>query len=127
MASGRQVRRPIRSLTWLLAITRFRALAVLRRRKDVELEDEAANAIEDSSDDPEVSENKKDTSEALRKCSSGLSPEHREIIDLVQYYEKSVEEVAEIVRIPENAVKTRLKLAELLKAAGVERGRPWRL
>jgi RNA polymerase sigma-70 factor (ECF subfamily) len=39
-----------------------------------------------------------------------------------------VEEVAEIV-IPENTVKTRLfyarkKLAELLKAAGVERGWP---
>jgi RNA polymerase sigma-70 factor (ECF subfamily) len=40
-----------------------------------------------------------------------------------------VEEVAEIVGIPENTVKTRLfcarkKLAELLQAAGVERGWP---
>jgi hypothetical protein len=33
--------------TWLLAITRFKALSALRRRKDVELDDEAANAIED--------------------------------------------------------------------------------
>ncbi|MGN1286039.1 MAG: sigma factor-like helix-turn-helix DNA-binding protein, partial [Bradyrhizobium sp.] len=45
------------------------------------------------------------------------------------YHEKSVEDVAEIVGIPENTVKTRLfyarkKLAELLKAAGVERGWP---
>ena len=58
-----------------------------------------------------------------------LSPEHREIVDLVYYHEKSVEEVAEIVGIPENTVKTRMfyarkKLAELLKAAGVERGWP---
>ena len=72
---------------------------------------------------------KKDTGEALRECLTGLSVEHREIIDLVYYHEKSVEEVAEIVGIPENTVKTRLfyarkKLAELLKAAGVERGWP---
>ena len=115
--------------TWLLAITRFKALSALRRRKDVELDDEAANAIEDTSDDPEVVVQKKDTSDALRKCLTSLSPEHREIVDLVYYHEKSVEEVAEIVSIPENTVKTRLfyarkKLAELLQAAGVERGWP---
>ncbi len=115
--------------TWLLAITRFKALSALRRRKGLELEDEAAQAIEDTSDDPEVAATKKDTSAALRKCLAGLSPEHREIVDLVYYHEKSVEEVAEIVGIPENTVKTRLfyarkKLAELLKAAGVQRG--WR-
>ena len=115
--------------TWLLAITRFKALSALRRRKDVELEDDAANAIEDASDGPEVTVQKKDTSEALRKCLSALSTEHREIVDLVYYHEKSVEEVAGIVGIPENTVKTRLfyarkKLAALLKAAGVERGWP---
>ena len=108
--------------TWLLAITRFKALSALRRRKDVELDDEAANAIEDTSDDPEVAVQKKDTSEALRKCLTALSPEHREIVDLVYYHEKSVEEVAEIVGIPENTVKTRLfyarkKLAELLQGS----------
>src|SRR5262249_37003611 len=115
--------------TWLLAITRFKALSVLRRRRDLELNEEAANAIEDSSDDPEVTVQKKDTGDALRKCLTALTAEHREIIDLVYYHEKSVEEVAEIVGIPENTVKTRLfyarkKLAELLKAVGVERGGP---
>jgi RNA polymerase sigma-70 factor (ECF subfamily) len=70
---------------------------------------------------------KKDTGEVLRQCLAKLSPDHREIIDLVYYHEKSVEEVAEIVDIPENTVKTRMfyarkKLAELLKQAGVERG-----
>ncbi len=60
--------------TWLLAITRFKALSALRRRKDVELDDEAANAIEDASDDPEVAVQKKDTSEALRNCLTALSP-----------------------------------------------------
>ena len=115
--------------TWLLAITRFKALSALRRRNDVELDDEAAGAIEDASDNPEVAVQKKDAGEVLRKCLMALSPEHREIVDLVYYHEKSVEEVGEIVGIPENTVKTRLfyarkKLAGLLKAAGVERGWP---
>ena len=115
--------------TWLLAITRFKALSALRKRRDAELDDEAANAIEDTSDDPEVAVQKKDTGAALRKCLTALSAEHREIVDLVYYHEKSVEEVAGIVGIPENTVKTRLfyarrKLADLLKAAGVERGWP---
>ena len=76
-----------------------------------------------SDDDPEVAMQKKDKSVILRKCLEALSPEHREIIDLVYYHEKSVEEVAEIVGIPENTVKTRMfyarkKLAELLEGGG---------
>ena len=115
--------------TWLLAITRFKALSALRKRKDAELDEETAAAIEDTSDDPEVTAQKKDTGKVLRQCLEALTPDHREIIDLVYYHEKSVEEVAEIVGIPENTVKTRMfyarkKLAELLKAAGVERGWP---
>jgi RNA polymerase sigma-70 factor (ECF subfamily) len=114
--------------TWLLAIARFKALSALRRRPVQEL-DEAAAAIEDPADDPQVSLEKKDKSAQIRKCLNGLSADHREIIDLVYYHEKSVEEVAEIVGIPQNTVKTRMfharkRLAELLKAAGVERGWP---
>jgi len=115
--------------TWLLAIARFKALSALRGRKETELDDEMASAIEDTSDDPEAAMQKKDTGEILRKCLTVLSAEHREIIDLVYYHEKSVEEVAQIVGIPENTVKTRMfyarkKLADALKAAGIERGWP---
>jgi RNA polymerase sigma-70 factor (ECF subfamily) len=115
--------------TWLLAIARFKALTALRRKPDEELDEEAAEAIEDQSDDPEVVLAKKDKGAVIRKCLAGLSAEHREIIDLVYYHEKSVEEVAGIVGIPENTVKTRMfyarkRLAELLKAAGIERGWP---
>ena len=81
------------------------------------------------SDDPGAVLEKKDKSTMIRKCLTGLSAEHREIIDLVYYHEKSVEEVAEIVGIPENTVKTRMfyarkRLAELVKAAGIDRGWP---
>jgi len=115
--------------TWLLSIARFKALSALRRRPDEALDEDVAGAIEDPSDDPEIALEKKDKSALIRKCLSGLSAEHREIVDLVYYHEKSVEEVAEIVGIPENTVKTRMfyarkKLAELLKAEGIERGWP---
>jgi RNA polymerase sigma-70 factor (ECF subfamily) len=95
--------------TWMLAIARFKALSALRKRPDEELDEETASAIEDTEDDPEVSMQKKDKGQVLRKCLDALSPE--------------------IVGIPENTVKTRMfyarkKLAELLKAAGVERGWP---
>jgi len=115
--------------TWLLAIARFKALSALRRKPDQELDDETAEAIEDPTDDPEAALGKKDKAAVMRKCLEGLSAEHREIIDLVYYHEKSVEEVALIVGIPEATVKTRMfyarkKLGELLKAAGIERGWP---
>jgi RNA polymerase sigma-70 factor, ECF subfamily len=110
--------------TWLLSIARYKALSLLRRRSDEELDTEAAVAIEDPSDDPELALEKKDKSAIIRKCMTGLSAEHREIIDLVYYHEKSVGEVAAIVGIPENTVKTRMfyarkKLAGLLAAEGI--------
>jgi RNA polymerase sigma-70 factor (ECF subfamily) len=115
--------------TWLLAIARFKALSSLRRKPEQELDEETAETIEDAADTPDVTLEKKDKSALIRKCLEGLSAEHREIVDLVYYHEKSVEEVAEIVGIPENTVKTRMfyarkKLAELLKAQGIERGWP---
>ena len=111
--------------TWLLAIARFKALSSLRRKPEEGLDEDAALAIEDLADNPEETLEKKDRSAVIRKCLMGLSAEHREIIDLVYYHEKSVEEVAKVVGIPENTVKTRMfyarkKLAEMLKAAGLE-------
>jgi len=115
--------------TWLLSIARFKALSALRRRPEAELDEEMAEAIEDHADDPEVALAKKDKGAALRQCLTKLSTEHREIVDLVYYHEKSVEEVAAIVGIPEATVKTRMfyarkKLSELLKERGIDRGWP---
>jgi len=115
--------------TWMLSIARFKALSQLRRRPEEELDDETAERIEDQSDDPETALAKKDKGALLRQCLTALSAEHREIIDLVYYHEKSVEEVAGIVGIPEATVKTRMfyarkKLSELLKEQGIDRGWP---
>ena len=55
----------------------------------------------------------------MQACLAELSPEHREVMDLVYYHDKSVREVASIIGIPEPTVKTRMfyarkKLAELV-------------
>ena len=115
--------------TWMLSIARFKALSVLRKRPEEELDEETAERIEDQSDDPETTLAKKDKGALLRQCLTALSAEHREIVDLVYYHEKSVEEVAGIVGIPEATVKTRMfyarkKLSELLKEQGIDRGWP---
>ena len=115
--------------TWMLSIARFKALSTLRKRPEEELDAETAERIEDHADDPETTLAKKDKGAALRQCLSALSAEHREIIDLVYYHEKSVVEVAGIVGIPEATVKTRMfyarkKLSELLKEQGIDRGWP---
>jgi RNA polymerase sigma-70 factor (ECF subfamily) len=94
-----------------------------------DLDDETAARIEDQSDDPELTLAKKDKSAVLRQCLTGLSREHREVIDLVYYHEKSVEEVAEIVGIPAATVKTRMfyarkKLSEMMRERGIDRGWP---
>jgi RNA polymerase sigma-70 factor, ECF subfamily len=115
--------------TWMLSIARFKALSALRKRPELELDEETAERIEDQSDDPETALAKKDKGALLRQCLTALSAEHREIVDLVYYHEKSVEEVAGIVGIPEATVKTRMfyarkKLSELLKEKGIDRGWP---
>jgi RNA polymerase sigma-70 factor (ECF subfamily) len=105
--------------TWLIAIA----------RREEGLDEETMEAIEEPSDNPSISVEKLDKGEKLRQCLAALTREHREVIDLVYYHEKSVEEVAQIVGIPENTVKTRMfyarkKLGELCRMAGIDRGWP---
>src|SRR6516162_446318 len=111
--------------TWLLSIARFKALTSLRQRRFEDIDQEDVREIADDADTPEASLDRSTTSEILRACVAKLSPAHREIINLVYYHEKSVEEVGEIIGIPQSTVKTRMfyarkQLADLLKGAGVD-------
>ena len=106
--------------TWLLAIARYKALSARRRRTDAELDEANVSTVPDTGDDPEVTLQKKNRAEALRRSLPRLSPQHREVIDLAYYHGKSVKEIAEIVSISEATVKTRMfyarrKLAELVE------------
>ena len=108
--------------TWLLAIARNKAISARRRRPDVELNDELTSTLADPADDPELMLEKKDREEVLRRSVAQLSQGHAEIIDLVYYHGKSVNEVAEVTGLNAATVKTRMfyarkKLAELAAAA----------
>jgi RNA polymerase sigma-70 factor, ECF subfamily len=106
--------------TWLMSIARHKALSARRVRTEDELTEEIKAAIADTSDDPEAALQEKDRGELLRQALTHLSREHREIIDLVYYHERSISDCAEIVGIPAATVKTRMfyarrKLAELVR------------
>jgi RNA polymerase sigma-70 factor (ECF subfamily) len=110
--------------TWILTIARHKAISVLRRRSETQLDDHMAAAIADPSDDAETVLDREDRRKMIRECLTRLSPLHREIIDLVYYHEKSVDEVAQIVGAPKSTVKTRMfyarcHMAKLLTAAGI--------
>jgi len=112
--------------TWLMAIARNKALSVLRRRTTEELDEEVAEFIEDPADNPEVTMHKTQRSAILQDCLAQLSPAHREIVDLVYYHEKTIDEVAEIIGVPQNTVKTRMfyarkRIGELMAAKGIDR------
>jgi RNA polymerase sigma-70 factor (ECF subfamily) len=112
--------------TWLFAIARNKALSALRRRSTEELDEEVAEFIEDPADSPETTMHNKQRSEILLDCLSQLSAAHREIIDLVYYHEKSIDEVSEIIGVPQNTVKTRMfyarkRIGELMAAKGLDR------
>ena len=72
--------------------------------------------------DPEVALQEKDRGELVRRALMRSSIEHREVIDLVYYHKKSIDEVAQILDMPPATIKTRMfyarkKLAKLVNAA----------
>jgi RNA polymerase sigma-70 factor (ECF subfamily) len=112
--------------TWILAIARFKALASMRRRQHDELDDEASEMIEDTSDNPEIAVQKTERSALLQQCLRQLSVAHRQVVDLVYYHEQSIEEVAEIIGVPTSTVKTRVfyarkRIAEMMAERGLDR------
>jgi RNA polymerase sigma-70 factor (ECF subfamily) len=115
--------------TWLFAIAYNKARMALRSRKQHISDDDYLDGLEDSADDPETVNLKDDKAKAIRVLMGKLSPDQRAVIDLVYYHEKGLREVADILGIPENTVKTRLfharkRLADLLIAAGIDWGWP---
>jgi RNA polymerase sigma-70 factor, ECF subfamily len=108
--------------TWLMSMARFKALSARRRRTEAELDEKIETSVGDTANDPEAALQEKNRGELLRQALTRLSLEHREIIDLVYYHEKSIDECAQILGIPAATLKTRMfyarkKLAELVKDA----------
>jgi RNA polymerase sigma-70 factor, ECF subfamily len=122
--------------TWLLAIARDTATAAIKRRKIPEerdeapsIEDQAARpgrSAEDQAASPGLSTQAINRQKVLHVCVTKLSPNHREILDLVYYHEESIEAVAKIVGIPFHTVTLRMlearnHFAALVPNGGVDR------
>lgn len=106
--------------TWLLAIARFKALSMMRRRIEKELPSNFADTRPDPADDPEMALQHKHEAVMLQQGLGQLSAAHAEVIDLVYYHGKSIREVADITRTSEATVKTRMfyarkNLGELIR------------
>jgi RNA polymerase sigma-70 factor (ECF subfamily) len=117
-------------MTWMLSIAHNKAISALRKKTEVlGVIDETARDLVAEADTPDIAAQKQDKSAKIRACIAELSPDHRTILDLVYYQEQSVADVAEVLGIPENTVKTRMfyarkKLSEMLLARGIDRGWP---
>lgn len=112
--------------TWILAIARYKAAAVRRRRTCDQIDESVIKTIEDPAVDPEASAQKSKCGDILLDCLKQLSPAHREILDLIYYQEQSIADVAEIIGVPQNTVKTRAfqarkRIAQLMAARGIQR------
>jgi RNA polymerase sigma-70 factor (ECF subfamily) len=122
--SARRFRGGSQVSTWLLSIARFKALTALRQRRHKDIDQDGLLEIADGAATPEAALERDNTVAILRYCIARLSPAHREIIDLVYYHEKSVQEAGAFIGIPQSTVKTRMfyarkQLADLLRSAGV--------
>ena len=105
--------------TWILSIAHFKVLSARRRRQYVQLDEKVAETVADLACNPEEAIMEMNRSTQLRGCLTKLTAEHREIVDLVYYHDKTIEEVAEIIQVPKNTAKTRMfyarkRLAHLL-------------
>ena len=114
--------------TWLLGIARHKALtaAAAKCRPFESLDGAAAINVADPTADQDAAMLEYERSVILRRCLEALSSDHREMIDLVYYQEMTIRQIADLLAIPENTVKTRMfyarkRLAALVEAAGSER------
>jgi RNA polymerase sigma-70 factor (ECF subfamily) len=111
--------------TWLLSIARHKALSAVRARRAYAPLDEALE-VADAAPSPEAVVWIENRGATIRRCLELLSKEHREIIDLAYYHQRSIEEVAHIAGIPIGTAKTRMfharkHLGALLAKAGIDR------
>ena len=111
--------------TWLFSIGHHKAVSRLRKKREVALDEEAAAKIEDQGPRPDNVAADRNMSRLLQDMMERLSLDHREILQLAYFQEFSVQEIAEVLDLPENTVKTRMfyarqKLKGMLEAAGIK-------
>ncbi len=111
--------------TWIYSIARNKVISWLRKTSEYSLEDESLlEALVDPNANPHEELAMDDMKQQLLRLMDQLTEEHREVLKLTYFEDKLVKEVAEILNISENTVKTRMfyarkRLAQLLEKAGI--------
>ncbi len=94
--------------TWILGIARFRTLNAIRGKKIDTVELSQAPEAVDEQQDTSRGKSQEQLRNQLRETIARLSDEQREVVELTFFHGCSYKEVAEILRCPENTVKTRM-------------------
>ena len=106
--------RTSRVSTWIFGITRHKALDAIRRmgrhQRDVTLEE--AVELPNPQESPQDSVNRKQVATLMQRALSKLSREHQEVLRLVFYEELPYDEIATLLSIPTNTVKTSVYYAK---------------
>jgi RNA polymerase sigma-70 factor (ECF subfamily) len=100
--------------TWIFGIARHKALDAVRRmgRRQREVDLDGAGDVPDPREDPTESAHRRQVSGLTDRALSLLSREHQEILRLVFYVELPYDEIASLLSIPTNTVKTRVYYAK---------------
>ena len=96
--------------TWLLSITRYKSIDLLRRKRPSELLDEAALEDEASGEacPASLAIELGQQGAQVRQCLERLKDGHRQVVYLTFFEELSYPQIAEIMAIPNGTVKTRM-------------------
>jgi RNA polymerase sigma-70 factor (ECF subfamily) len=97
---------------WIRRIVRNKAVDWLRCRRERPFSSDAEQTLvermADDADTPEAAAEKSCASRELRAALERLSPNHREVVWLCYFEDRSLSDIAQIAGCPENTVKTRL-------------------
>jgi len=112
--------------TWVLSITRNLVISRLTRCAQEGLDEAGAGCAKDTAGNPELRTLKRQHVSVFAQCLTKLTAMHREIIDLVYYHERSLDEVALITGFSRNTDKSRMfyarrELARLLRESDIDR------
>lgn len=106
--------RTARVSTWIFGIARHKALDSLRRssRRQRETELDEAMDLPHSQDCPLDGVHRREVATLTQRALLKLSPEHQEVLRLVFYEELPYDDIARLLSIPANTVKTRVYYAK---------------
>ena len=112
--------------TWIFGIAHYKAMNHYRTKPTKTVELESAAHVPDANSTPEESATQENLKAKIKSALNGLSPEHREVVELTFTDGLSYQEIAEIMQCPVNTVKTRMyyakkHLEEILGTLGVRR------